>query len=209
MTSWPWLCCCFFCGVLVERHRYIIDADYKYIQYKDPGIWTNHLVRWRFLAVFFCLKERRFSIWLNQHRGGFTTTNQTIEESLMVTNPSRWFKQWPNGYPSQTWEVTFTTFESTGHLKISPQKQGHIVKICYFLWFVSFFSPQDAPRPQTKKNKPWFLASVVLHVWTKIVRYRFGNAAFWTTNLNSWGHRFQLPMSHGVPCCFRCPPTQP
>ena len=161
--------------------------------------------------MFFCLKERRFSIWLNQHRGGFTTTNQTIEESLMVTNPSRWFKPWPNGYPSQTWEVTFTTFESTGHLKISPQKQGHVVKICYFLWFVSFFSPQDAPRPQTKKNKPWFLASVFLVFAPKSFgidsKTQLFGPQIWIAEAIDLVAA--LPMSHGVPCCFRCPPTQP
>ena len=52
----------------------------------------------------------------------------------------------------------FTTVESTGHLKISPQKQDHVVKICYFFVVCEFFFHlRMPPDPKQKKTNHGFL----------------------------------------------------
>ena len=150
--------------------------------------------------MFFCLKERRFSIWLNQHRGGFTTTNQTIEERFVVDQPEQVTQAVTKRISSPDLGGHLYNLWINGSLKnIPPKTRSHREDLLFFVVCELFFTSGCPPTPNKKKQTMVSCISVS-RVCPKIVRYRFENAAFWTTNLNSWGHRFGRSAPH-VPWC--------
>ena len=152
--------------MLVELHSHI-GTDYKY---KDPGTWTNHLLRWRFLAVFFVWKKkketlvekRRFSIWLNHDWtsiGVETTTNQTRGKferptEKVIQAVTKRISPDLGGHLYNLW--------INGSLKnILSKTRSRREDLLFFVVCELFVHLRMPPDPK-QKNKPWFLASVFL-----------------------------------------------